>query len=132
MKKIPKLPWGYRMPIKDIQEWVMLRPKLDACGYCRCHKWMIPYKFFFLLGVIFFLFCFSFTLLSLLLCSYFYCFACLAKEIPRLKKRQGRSNLKRTLEIHHTQVTFIWIKKHEINKVWRERVVEFVEFGWYN
>ena len=36
--KIPKLPSGYRMPIKDVQEWVILRPKLDAYGYCGCPK----------------------------------------------------------------------------------------------
>ena len=40
--------------------------------------------------------CFSFSLLSLLLYSYFHCFACLAKEITTTKKkRPGRSNFKK-------------------------------------
>ena len=37
--------------------------------------------------------------------------------------------MKIILKIYHT---FICIKKHEISEVCRARVVELVEFGWYN
>ena len=36
--KNPEITWGYKMSIKDVQEWVTLSPKLDACGYCGRYK----------------------------------------------------------------------------------------------
>ena len=77
--------------------------------------------------------CFSFALLSLLLYSYFHCFACLAQEITTTKKKTSETKFENNiLKIHYKQVTFICIKKHEINEIWQKKVVEIVEFVWYN
>ena len=50
----------------------------------------------------------------LLFHSFFYCFYMLSKrDNHNLKKRQGRTNLKINLEMHHTQASF-GLKKHKI------------------
>ena len=129
MRKIAKLPGVTECQLRTSRKGLSLDQNWMLVDIADVINELSLIKFFFALKYD----CFSFSVLSLLLYSYFHCSACLAKEITTTKKkRPGRSNLKIILKIHHKQVTFICIKKQEINEVWRKKAVEIVEFGWYN
>ena len=69
-------------------------------------------------------FCFSISLRFLCLFYVFSLFCMLNKRDKHyLKKRRGTTNLKINLKMHHTQVSFAWIKEAQ-NKL--------SKFAWYN
>ena len=121
--------WGYRAPIKNVQKGLSLDQNWMLVDVADVINELSLIKFIFALKYI----CFSFALLSLLLYSYFHCFACLSKEITTTKKKTSETKFENNiLKIRYKQVTFICIKKHEVNEIWQKKVVEIVEFVWYN
>ena len=73
------------------------------------NEWPLTNSFL-LLNMIFL--CFSISLRFLCLFYVFSLFCMLNKRDKHyLKKRRGTTNLKINLKMHHTQVSFIWIKK---------------------
>ena len=105
LRKIPKLPRRNRMSIKDVQKWVMLRPKLDVSGYgdqifrLLRTSWMKDFlSNSFLLLNIFFSFVFISSLSALLLLFSLFCILS-KRDNHNLKKT--RSNLKINPKMHH-------------------------------
>ena len=60
--------------------------------------------------------CFSFSLLSLLLYSYFHCFACLAKEITTTKKKDQGDQISKNNSKNSSQASHFHLHKEAGNK----------------
>ena len=119
----------YRIPIREVQEGVHLGQnlKLDTCGSRERRAWGSEIstffvnlinewpliRFFFAVEYSFFVSLSLFTLCSFIFVFFlffFSLFCMLSKELSyNFKKRQGETNLKKNLKMHHTQVSFIWI-----------------------
>ena len=98
------------MPIKDVQGWGMLKPKLDVCGYRGKRKGPNA-DFFATFFAIFLVFLCFFALCSFIL-SALSLFCMLSKrDNHNFKKNEGKNdkckNASHTRQFH----LFIWIKK---------------------